>query len=461
MCNEYKSIATGAALGILGAGLFYLAFCDKPEPASPPKKKVASVALKEKKDLTKQNPVPKELSLNESASGVFFGKHPNEHSGYIGKPAELDGHILVVGGPGSGKTSSIAEPTALTWKGSTISLMIKGDHHRRIQKLQEEGRRVIVFDPSRLEENPTRYDVFSLLNRYPAERISNASAIAAALLPMPEETREPIWIQAGQAFLTAAILYYNALGCSFPEMIRAITTASIPQTIETILQSGYRDAAAFASRLSDIDTKLKDNVGFELVSLSTFRSPHIMTAFSESADSNRLDWEELNHATEPLDIILLIPEAKIDLWAPMLTIMLEQMIRSLMNRPERTYSTQEELPPLLISLDEFARLGKLPSITSGLATLRSRGCTLLLMVQCMSALDLIYGQDAAALIQANCSFKIVLDVTEPKGQRYFSDLIGSTATMDMSTNSSANIGASLPFSTHFPLTLSVEAKASP
>ena len=409
-----------------------------------PPKTIVSKSSQTKKDLTMNNPIPKEVSLDEDASGIFFGKKPSKQSGYVGKPANADGHILVVGGPGSGKTSAIAEPTARTWKGSTVSLLIKGNHRERICSLQKEGRRVIVFDPAASSENKVRYNVFALLDHYPEARIDNACAIAEALLPLPEDARDPVWIQAGQAFLTGAILYYHSLGCSFAETVRAISTHSILDIVQAIMKSGSQEVIGFASRLSSADLKLLKNTEFELVSLSRFLSPQIMAAFTETAGSIMLDWDELNCATEPMDILLIIPEAKLDQWRPMLTLMMEQLILSLMSRPERAYGDGETLPALLVSIDEFNRVGKLTAILSGLMTLRSRGVTFLLLVQSLASLDLAYGEAASRVIQENCAYKLVLRVSEPKGQQYFSDLIGMTTTLDVSTSCGISVGGSIP-----------------
>jgi len=83
------------------------------------------------------------------------------------------------------------------------------------------------------------------------------------------------------------------------------------------------------------------------------------------------------------------------------------------------------LPPILIILDEFPRLGTCHAIKNGLATLRSRGVTFALFVQNLSQLDERYGIDGRKDILGCCTYKVLLNVTEPDDQRYFSDLIGT------------------------------------
>ena len=59
--------------------------------------------------------------------GVFLAGTSGDEPCYLGMPEGEDGNILVVGGNGSGKTSSIAIPTLATWNGAIFALDIKGE----------------------------------------------------------------------------------------------------------------------------------------------------------------------------------------------------------------------------------------------------------------------------------------------------------------------------------------------
>lgn len=81
-------------------------------------------------NMVASRPVPKELQVRPCEGGVFFGNAPpgtcpkagKQCPTYCGKPADADGNVLVIGGPGSGKTTGVVYPTLGTWPDSIVAL---------------------------------------------------------------------------------------------------------------------------------------------------------------------------------------------------------------------------------------------------------------------------------------------------------------------------------------------------
>ncbi|MDR0372692.1 MAG: type IV secretory system conjugative DNA transfer family protein [Nitrososphaerota archaeon] len=88
----------------------------------------------------KNPPVNKQISSAEPR-GVFFGTHGNQ---YVVKSEETDGHILVVGGTGTGKSSCVAIPTLSNWKGTIFAVDIKGELYANTK---EHRQNIKIFDP--------------------------------------------------------------------------------------------------------------------------------------------------------------------------------------------------------------------------------------------------------------------------------------------------------------------------
>ena len=49
-------------------------------------------------------------------------------------PESTDGHILIVGGAGSGKTAAVAIPTLMSWKERVFAIDIKGELYEKTKK---------------------------------------------------------------------------------------------------------------------------------------------------------------------------------------------------------------------------------------------------------------------------------------------------------------------------------------
>ena len=371
--------------------------------------------------------IPEIMDLDVSSdSGFFFGT-TNKRNAYIGKPANQDGHILVTGTPGSYKSTGIVMPTLMTWRGSQVILDVKGDmrdHWRYANSYH--SKKLLVFSPG--SEYSCRYDPFSALRR--GNLAGHARDLAMALIPLPASVNDPVWIQTAQNFLTAAIIYHFETGCSFVDTMVELQNTPVVDMIREVVENGSSVAKSYMTLLQGVQEKVLSNIGMEISNLvSLVADLAIMESLSPAEEVPLLDWEILNTSVEPVDVILEIPETCLDRWKPVVVLMLNQLVKTLEQRPSRTYKKETELPPLLILLDEFQRLGKVSSVTNGLATLRSRGVTFALVIQSIGALDDTYGTAASRVIADLCHYKAVLAVSDPTSQKYFSDLVGTTVTM--------------------------------
>ncbi len=378
-------------------------------------------------------PPPYALTLGQEP-GYFFGTVSGTQGRiYAGKPMSKDGHILVIGGSGQGKTQGIVIPTMKTWTGSKIILDCKGDLHLHYAELyQGTGNSVNFFAPG-TPEISCRYDPYELLREGGEDNLAgNAGDLARILLPAPPHTADPIWYESAVALLTGAILYSIHMDQTFIDTISWVVSTTILEVLSTILESDDTEAKLFVKELSSVPKKVIRNIGMELSSLIPLIANSAMrNAFSPDDIHKTLSWGKLNSLTEPLDTLLLIPEANLKQWEPMLRIMIEQLIRTLERRPARTYQ-ENELPPLLILLDEFARLGRVPSIKNGLTTLRSRGVTMSLIIQSLASLNELYGEAVSRVILDNCSYKAILGAGDVESCQYFSELVGTASAVQAS-----------------------------
>lgn len=384
------------------------------------------------------------LRLDED-SGIFLGM-TSDYGKYIGKSSTMDGHICVIGESGRGKTEAIVKPTILTYQnGSTVVFDFKDNLHKhRISTAGRLGKRSVVFWPDGPVGCSCHYDPLEPMRRNNSANIVAATTdLAYALIPLPEGTKEPIWIETAQNYLIGVIIYYYLLDMNFPEIMMLILNTPVTEMIKNIMQDDAEEATLakiFINKLTDVDPKIVSNIGMELNQLASFAAdPNLLTLLAPTEDGNLLDWYTISTSSEPIDVIISVPESKLEYYKPILRLMANQLIRTLEQRPQRTFSSDTELPPILILMDEFSRLGKFPSITSGLMTLRSAGVTFAIFIQSIASLDEIYGHTTARVILDNCTFKVILGASDVESQQYCSNLVGSVATPQGSISENYNM----------------------
>ena len=381
----------------------------------------------------------------DADSGVFFGLD-RDHGYYVGKSSTMDGHICVIGESGRGKTESIVKPTILTYQnGSTIVFDFKDNLHKHwISTARSLGKRSVVFWPDGPVGCSCHYDPLEPMRRNNSANIVAATTdLAYALIPLPDGTKEPIWIETAQNYLIGVIIYYYFLDMNFPEIMMLILNTPVTEMIKNIMQDDVEEATLakiFINKLTDVDPKIVSNIGMELNRLAFFvADQNLMDLLTPTENDDLLDWEAISKSVEPIDVFISVPESKLDYYKPILRLMANQLIRTLEQRPQRTFSSGTELPPILVLMDEFSRLGKFPAITSGLMTLRSAGVTFAIFIQSIASLDEIYGHTTARVILDNCSYKVILGASDVESQQYLSNLVGSVATPQGSISESYNM----------------------
>ncbi|NCD01241.1 hypothetical protein EOL94_04070 [bacterium] len=364
-----------------------------------------------KKDKEKKNEVNPNIDkalISPFSQGFIFGKKKNY---FISKKETLDGHILVVGGAGSGKSSCIAIPTVMSWNRSVFAIDIKGELSQKTEKNYTDKKRKI-FNPSL--SSSFGYDPFYILAN--SENIvQDIKEIAISLIPLPVNEKDPFWKQSAQNLLIGCMIYFYEQGNNFIDSIYKIQSKPVQQLIEEISESDNKKAKIFINQFVGMDSKTLSGIFTEL-------SNNIMLFATDSQIQQALSKEQ-NITPKDLenntDIFICIEESKLEQWKCLLNLIVNQFLKNFERREE------EKATPVLFLLDEFARLGKIETIINGLATLRSKKITIALLVQSLAQLDVIYGKGNRQVIADNCSYKAVLKATDADTQEYFSRLVGT------------------------------------
>jgi type IV secretion system protein VirD4 len=384
------------------------------------KKQPNPIIIAETTTYAAKNPPVNRQLISAEPRGIFFGV---KHDQYVVKPEETDGHVLVVGGTGTGKSSCVAIPTLRSWKGAIFAIDIKGELYANTKHFRKN---IKVFDPEN-RENRYVYDPFVFLNES-ANPAQEARAIAQSVVPLPHDAKEPFWIESAQIILTGAILHYHHIKYTFIETLRNVQSQNPGNLIKIISESSNDKAVLCVKAFDGMDGKVLAGIFAEISRgvIALVTDDDIVAALSHETHETHETHEKYKEIISPrdlengADVYIKIPEHLLRQWKNLLTLMVNQFITFFERRKE-----SPDNRPILFLLDEFPRLGKIPAITDALATLRSKKITICIIIQSLAQLKMIYGHDAQEVIADTCAFKAVLGATDANTQEYFSKLVGT------------------------------------
>lgn len=375
-----------------------------------------------KKDNVKGFEAELTLDNKENLSGMVFGKSKGQ---YVTKKEQIDGHALVIGGIGSGKSSGIAIPTLMAWKSRAFVIDIKGELYEKTKRVRGEEF-IKVFNP--LDENAFGYNPFYVLKNTD-DICTTVKEIAQSIIPLPAEVKEPMWILNAQDFLTGAIIYYYNQDKNFAETMIAIKSKSPKNLVAEIMESEDQESIIYMSTFADMADETLSGIYTEVsVKITPFATNKNLIRVLGSNENNITP----NDLENGFDVFIGIEEYLLEQWKPLLTMIVNQFCKFFERRKN------DNNKPILFLLDEFPRLGRIDSVVTGLTTLRSKKIEIMLYIQNKSQLEEKYGKEQASTIVENCPYKAMLMAGDTETRKWCSDLVGTYEKEKISTSINAD-----------------------
>jgi type IV secretory pathway TraG/TraD family ATPase VirD4 len=377
-----------------------------------------------------KNPPPtKELLLPKRKSGIYFGGVGNQDIGISDQTKDIY-HMLVVGSSGCGKTSTFVIPTINRYSGSMLVVDIKDTGSgggELARKTKNKGHRYIL-QPG---EAMYGYDPFWPLKKGNASE--GIRQIAHYMIPTDPTHPNDFWIQSSQRLLTALLYYFYDMDQSFCVACRSIYSMNIKAVFTKIQESTSRFAK---EGISDFINMADETLGGIIGNIGSATEIFATdTAVMDFLNSKRIVTPDM--LLEPnTQIFLCFPESKLEVYRPLMQIILSQFIEFFEDLQP------EQLPKknILFLIDEFPRIGVFPSLANALATIRSKGVRMCLVIQANSQLDHLYGKQADVILE-NVPIKLVLSTGDAKSSDYYSKLAGTYTAYDKSySHSRSNSG---------------------
>lgn len=374
----------------------------------------------------------------------------------MGKPTKpkyaRNKNCLVVGGSGSGKTRFVIKPNLMQMNCSYVVTDPKGAVLEEVGKMLNRGTKkegeekhfepywikvfnIIDFSKS-MHYNPFRYirsekDILKFVTTL----INNTRGDG-------EKAGEDFWVKAERLLYIAYIgyIWYEA-----PEeeqnfrtllyMINASRTSESDESYKNAIDLIFEDLEAvnpdhFAVRQYK---KFKLAAGKTaksiLISCAARLAPFDIEAMLELTDYDELELELLGDRKTALFVIISDTDATFNF---IVSIMYTQMFDLLCDRAYEKYGGSLPVHVRCL-LDEFANIGQIPQFEKLIATLRSRGISVTIVLQAKAQLKAIYKDNADTII-GNCDSEIFLGGKEGTTLKEVSEMLGKE-TIDISNTS--------------------------
>lgn len=379
-------------------------------------------------------------------------------------------HIMLMAPTRSGKGVGVIIPTLLTWKHSTLVNDIKGENWQLTRGFREAlGHKCLKFDPT----NPVdscKYNPLSGINKGKMSEYQDTRIIAEIICA---SDRPDHWTQSATSFLTGIILHvlYTDPNPTLGGVVKFLTSPEmdLEEKMESIIISMhttdpnlfkeiYNDTVKLkmededtgevtteesrcthpvavrvaGDMLSKADKERASIVSTALTKLGIYQDPIIVKNTSES-DFKVTD---LMNDDVPLDLFLVTPPKGLDVTAPLFRLIVTQIIYGLTEEMKFGDGTENKgyKHRLLLLLDEFPALGKIPLVEKALAFIAGYGMKALLITQDTNQVNRLYTKDNSILSNCHITVFYTPSKSDAETPRLISNSLGDK-TIEFATQS--------------------------
>ncbi|WP_300038729.1 type IV secretory system conjugative DNA transfer family protein [uncultured Roseobacter sp.] len=357
-------------------------------------------------------------------TGFILGKlgSPKSRAKYI--CSKVFPHALIVAPTGRGKTTGFVIPNLLTWQGSAVTLDVKGECFEATARHRAaHGDKVYRFAPTDWEGKRThRYN--PLLRIYqlkdPARQQMELQLLATLFLQSDNDRVQGLLKGGIDLFVAAGLLAFQRKRPTLGEIYRIAASGGNKQKEYFARGHEVDNSAAkliFARLASTNNDTLTSYVSLLMTSgLDQWQNPAIDEATAVS------DFDFRTIRKKPFSVYLVVQPLMVKSLAPLIRLFFSDLLSAMQERDPGP----DEPWPVMIMLDEFNRLGKMPIVVESIETLRTYRGHLAVVTQTIPALDEIYGENTRRALQGNAGVKLYLTPSDEKTVEELSKAVGKS-----------------------------------
>lgn len=378
-----------------------------------------------------------------SDQGIILGRHKNR---YLMLPGQTG--VILAAPPRSGKGVSCVVPNLLNWPGSVLVLDIKKENWTLTAGYRSLFSDVYLFDPFSADGRTSRWNPFTYVSHNPHLRIDDVQRIAT-MLCQEFPGADPFWVKSARSLFVGIALYlferrdYERAYNSDPAHKDPMPV--VPVTVGEVLRQGMAsDEEGFSKHWkriiegwAAIGKPLSPqcvSLIMDVVDLATQTASSVRKTFTSQLDlwlnplldmaTAASDFDLRDLRKKKIAVYLGIKPRDFERLQVVMNVFFQQAIG------EQTAELPENNPllkhQLLVVLDEFTAVGRIPILLSSIAFVPGYNVRTLMVIQTPSQLDEVYGQNGRKIMLKTLAARIVFPPNDMEDARNVSEELGYT-----------------------------------
>jgi type IV secretion system protein VirD4 len=340
--------------------------------------------------------------------------------------------VCLAAPPRAGKGTGVVIPNLLNWPDSVICVDIKRENWNQTAGFRAaSGQDCFLFDPFSESRQSARWNPFHYVAANPERRVNDLQRIAEMLYPDPPNV-DPFWTASARSLFLGIALYL-------------FETPSLPKTVGEVLRQGMAsDDEGFGQHWKRVVEGRNSGkfplspqcvrALYDVIDLAPVTASSIRKTFTSRLDlwlnpildwatsGNDFDLRELR--AEPMSIYVGVNPDDLHRLRPVVNLLFQQAI-GLQTRELPEHNPRLKYQVMML-LDEFAALGRIPIIAEAISYLPGYNVRVVMVVQTPSQLREVYGAHVAETMLKSLAARIVFAAKDHNDAREISDELGYT-----------------------------------
>jgi len=340
--------------------------------------------------------------------------------------------VALAAPPRAGKGTGIVVPNALNWPGSLVCVDIKRENWTITAGFRAQcGQACYLFDPFSETGDTARWNPFSYVSADPVRRVNDLQRIGEMLFPDPPNV-DPFWTASARSLFLGIALYL-------------FETPSLLKTVGEVLRQGMAsDDEGFGQHWKRIIEGRNSGkfplspscvrALYDVIDLAPVTASSIRKTFTSRLDlwlnpildraTSESDFDLRQLRSKPTSIYVGVNPDDLHRLRPVLNLFFQQAI-GLQTRelPERNRELKYQV---MMLLDEFTALGRIPIIAEAISYLPGYNVRVVLVIQTPAQLREVYGIHNAETMLKSLAARIVFAPKDFADGREISDELGFT-----------------------------------